>query len=206
MWYDYFKLIIITKKNYIFKFIHKSINIDVNYITINANDQIKIFINVIVIRIEIIDIFWFSIVVVIVVVIIVTIIDELYIEKLSIVIAILLLHSLNNKLSDEFNEFFSLNIEKILTLIIEFELTSNIKLKEVKIKIKLFLILILCVEKIIVWKLKKSIWLNWNSNFDITIFFRRIFSITSKIDAIEFVSKSDDDLKKNWNVWNVWNV
>ena len=64
-----------------------------------------------------------------------------------IIIAILLIHNLNNKLSNKFNELFSLNIEKILTLIIEFELKSNIKFKWIKIEIKLFLILILCVEK-----------------------------------------------------------
>ena len=64
-----------------------------------------------------------------------------------IIIAIMLTHNLNNELSDEFNEFFSLNIEKTLILIIEFELKSNIKFKKVKVKVKLFLILILCVEK-----------------------------------------------------------
>ena len=72
-----------------------------------------------------------------------------------IIIAIMLIYNLNNELNDEFSEFFSLNIEKILILIIEFELKSNIKFKKIKIKIKLFLILILCVEKNNNLKIKK---------------------------------------------------
>ena len=57
LWFDYFKLIIITKKSHIFEFIHKNVNIDINHTTINVNYRIKFFIDVIVIRIEIIDIF-----------------------------------------------------------------------------------------------------------------------------------------------------
>ena len=72
-----------------------------------------------------------------------------------IIIAILLIHNLNNKVNNKFNELFSLNIEKNLTLIIEFELKSNIKFKKIKIKIKLFLILILYMEKNSCLKIEK---------------------------------------------------
>ena len=206
LWYDYFKLIIITQKNHIFELIHKNVNIDVNHITINADNWIEIFIDVIVIRIEIIDIFWLSIVVVIIVVIIVTIINEFYIEKFSIVISILLFYNLSNKLNDEFNELFSLNIEKILILIVEFELKSNIKFKWIKIKIKLFLILILCIEKSNCLKIEKINLIElkfefWHDDIFTTYFFNDFECWCNWICV-----KKNDDLKKFWNVWIVWNV
>ena len=191
LWYDYFKLIITTQKSHILESIHKNVNIDVNHMTISVDDRTKIFIDVIVIRIKIIDILWLSVVVVIVVVIIVTIIDEFCIERLSIIITILLSHNLNNKLSDELNELSSLSIEKFLTLIIEFELTSHIKLKEIKIKVKLFLTLILCVEKNSNLRIEKTSLTElkfefWHDDILSTYFFSDVESWCSRICVREW--------------------